>query len=127
MRGIVTAALLVLLCAACSSGRQAGERTVACTARITWAGTVYYAYTLESARPGALTLGTGGRPTCTGTNGGEAGASSTVEVRKLPRIDPEVAVGVRGEPEHAYLAEQYYRKAPKQPLRELVPPPIAPA
>jgi hypothetical protein len=127
MRWILTAGLLVLLCAACSSGRQAGERRVACTARITWSGTVYYAYTLRSARPGALTLGIGGRPTCGGANGGEAGASSTVEVRKLPGIDPEVAVGVRGEPEHAYLAERYYRERPKRPLRELVPPLIAPA
>jgi len=57
--------------------------------------------------PATLILGTGGRPTCADVNGGEAGASSTVEVRRLVGVDPNVAVAIGGEPHVAYLAPEY--------------------
>ena len=122
----MTGACVVLACAGCSSG--ATDRSAAplrCPSRITWQGTVYYGARLESPLPATLILGTGGRPTCADVNGGEAGASSTVEVRRLAGIDPTIAVAIGGEPDVAYIARKYFlglksHRADAR-LRKLVP------
>jgi hypothetical protein len=81
--------------------------------------------------PATLLLGTGGRPTCGDVNGGEAGASSTVEVRRLAGVDPSVAVAIGGEPGVAYLAREYavrlQRHRTGARLHKLVPQLIPPA
>jgi hypothetical protein len=81
--------------------------------------------------PATLILGTGGRPTCADVNGGEAGASSTVEVRRLAGVDPSVAVAIGGEPDIAYLAREYavrlQRPRTGARLHKLVPQLIPPA
>lgn len=117
MRRIVTAACLVL-CASCSSGppHEGASAGGSCTARITWHGAVYYGERFPSRLPATLALGIGGRPTCKDSNGGEAGASTAVEVRRLAGVDPRVAVAVRGEREHAYLAAGYFLELPSHPL-----------
>jgi hypothetical protein len=132
MRRIVTAACLALACAGCSSGatdRSAGPPR--CPSRITWQGTIYYAAELRSRLPATLLLGTGGRPTCADVNGGEAGASSTVEVRRLAGVDPTIAVAIGGEPDVAYLARRYFLRLKNDRtdarLRKLVPQLIPPA
>ena len=101
MRWILTAVCLAAVCSGCRSGERHVVGPPTCAARITWNGTVYYGETFSSLPPATLELGTGGRPTCGGVNGGEAGASSTVEVRRLIGVDPRVAVAVNGEPSHA--------------------------
>jgi hypothetical protein len=132
MRRIVTAACLALACAGCSSGAtDSSAGPGRCPSRITWRGTVYYGAELQSRLPATLVLGTGGRPTCADVNGGEAGASSTVEVRRFAGVDPSVAVGIGGEPDIAYLARAYFlrlrgHQADAQ-LRKLVPKLIPPA
>jgi uncharacterized protein DUF6281 len=132
MRRIVTAACLALACAGCSSGATDSSAGPArCPSRITWQGTVYYAAELRSRLPATLTLGTGGRPTCADVNGGEAGASSTVEVRRVAGVDPTIAVAINGEPEVAYLARAYFLRLQDgrtdARLRKLVPQLIPPA
>jgi Family of unknown function (DUF6281) len=117
MRRIVTAACL-LLCVGCGSGERQVSGPPPCASRITWDGTVYYDERFPSRLPATLTLGTGGRPTCGDAHGGEAGASSTVEVRRLAGVDPRVAVAVQGEPEHAYLARGYFVQLPSHPLHQ---------
>jgi Family of unknown function (DUF6281) len=117
MRRILTGVACLLICAGCSSGASPDLVSgSACAARITWDGTVYYGQTFPSRLPATLTLGTGGRPTCRDSHGGEAGASSTVEVRRLSGVEPRVAVAVQGEPEHAYLAAGYFIQLPSHPL-----------
>jgi Family of unknown function (DUF6281) len=124
MRRILTLAVLALVCAGCSSGSSDSVTGPgACPSRITWNGTVYYGAKFSSRRPATLVLGTGGRPTCGDVNGGEAGASSTVEVRRLAGVDPSVAVAVRGEPDVAYVARAYFAGH----LRKLVPRLTSPA
>jgi hypothetical protein len=117
MKWILTAACLVL-CAGCGSGRGHVSGPPLCVSRITWDGTVYYGAKFPSRLPATLALGTGGRPTCGGANGGEAGASSTVEVRRLAGVEPRVAVAVQGEPDHAYLARGYFVQLPSHPLHQ---------
>jgi hypothetical protein len=120
MRWILTGACL-LLCAGCSSGSSPDLVSGgACAARITWDGTVYYGQVFPSRLPATLTLGTGGRPTCRDSYGGEAGASSTVDVRRLAGVDPRVAVAVRGEPDAAYLAAGYFVELPSHPLHQAI-------
>jgi hypothetical protein len=122
MRRILTAACL-LLCAGCSSGSAHDVDSGvggSCAARITWDGAVYYGQAFPSRLPATLTLGTGGRPTCRDSNGGEAGASSTVDVRRLAGVDPRVAVAVRGEPDIAYLAVGYFIELASHPLHGAV-------
>ena len=128
----MTAACLALACAGCSSG--ATESTAGpprCPSRITWQGTVYYAVELRSRLPATLILGTGGRPTCADVNGGEAGASSTVEVRRLAGVDPTIAVAIGGEPDVAYLARAHFLRLrhgrTDAGLHELLPQLIPPA
>jgi hypothetical protein len=116
MRWILTAVCLAVVCAGCRSGEHHVTGPPLCAARVTWNGTVYYGETFASLPPATLRLGTGGRPTCGGINGGEAGASSTVEVRRLIDVDPRIAVAVKGEPEHAYLARGYFVQLPSHPL-----------
>lgn len=113
----MTAACL-LLCAGCSSGSSHDRISAggSCAARITWHGAVYYGERFPSRLPATLALGTGGRPTCRDSNGGEAGASTAVEVRRLAGVDPRVAVAVRGEREVAYLAAGYFLELPSHPL-----------
>jgi hypothetical protein len=81
--------------------------------------------------PATLTLGTGGRPTCADVKGGEAGASSTVEVRRLAGVDPSIAVAIGEEPDVAYLASEYAVRVQRHRtgarLHELVPQLIPPA
>jgi hypothetical protein len=132
MRRIVTAACLALACAGCGSGATDDSAGPArCPSRITWQGTIYYAAELRSRLPATLILGTGGRPTCADVNGGETGASSTVEVRRLAGVDPSIAVAIGGERDVAYLARAYFlrlrdgRTAAR--LRKLVPQLIPPA
>jgi hypothetical protein len=132
MRRIVTAACLALACAGCSSGatdNSAGPPR--CPSRITWQGTIYYAADLRSRLPATLILGAGGRPTCADVNGGEAGASSTVEVRRLAGVDPSIAVAIGGEPDVAYLAGASFLRLrdgrSDARLRKLVPQLIPPA
>ena len=126
MSRILTAACVVAVCAGCGSGASDSQtRAGVCPSRITWQGTVYYGARLESPLPATLVLGTGGRPTCADVNGGEAGASSTVEVRRLAGVDPSVAVAIGGEPDVAYLARRYFlqlkgHRADAR-LRKLVP------
>ena len=119
MRRIVTVALVLVAAAGCSSGSghdvsPAGAGS--CAARITWHGAVYFGQTFASLPPSTLTLGTGGRPTCRDSHGGEAGASSTVEVRRLPGVDPRIAVAVGGEQNVGYLAAGYFVVLPDHPL-----------
>ena len=128
----MTAACLVAVCAGCSTGAtDSSTRPRRCPSRITWQGTVYYGAKLQSRLPATLILGTGGRPTCADVNGGEAGASSTVEVRRLAGVDPSVAVAIRDEPDVAYLARAYFRRLRDHrtdaQLRKLVPNLIPPA
>jgi len=119
MRWILTGTCLVLACAGCSSGSSPDLVSGgACVARITWNGTVYYGWPFSSRLAATLTLGTGGRPTCRDFHGGEAGASSTVEVRRLAGVDSQVAVAVRGEPDVAYLASGYFIQLPSHPLHD---------
>jgi hypothetical protein len=132
MRRIVTAACLALACAGCGSGGTDGSTGDGrCPSRITWQGTVYYGARLESRLPATLVLGTGGRPTCADVNGGEAGASSTVEVRRLAGVDPSIAVAIGGERDVAYLARAYVRRLQAHRtdarLRKLVPQLFRPA
>jgi hypothetical protein len=122
MRWILTAVCLAAVCAGCRSGERRVSGAPDCAARVTWNGTVYYGETFASLPPATLLLGTGGRPTCGGINGGEAGASSTVEVRRLIGVDPRIAVAVKGEPEHAYLARGYFVQLPSHPLHRSLPP-----
>jgi hypothetical protein len=122
MRRILTAVCLVALCAGCRTGERHVTGSPVCAARVIWNGTVYYGETFPSLPPATLVLGTGGRPTCGGVNGGEAGASSTVEVRRLIGVDPRVAVAVNGEPEHAYLARGYFVQLPGHPLHQSLRP-----
>jgi hypothetical protein len=122
MRWILTAVCLAAVCSGCGSGELHVVGPPLCAARITWNGTVYYGETFSSLPPATLMLGTGGRPTCGGVNGGEAGASSTVEVRRLIGVDPRVAVAVNGEPEHAYVARGYFVQLPGHPLHGSLPP-----
>jgi hypothetical protein len=122
MRWILTAVCLAALCAGCRSGERHVTDPTLCAARVTWNGRVYYGETFASLPPATLLLGTGGRPTCGGINGGEAGASSTVQVRRLIGVDPRVAVAVKGEPEHAYLAPGYFVQLPSHPLHRSLPP-----
>jgi len=108
MRWIVTAACLAASCSGCSSGSTDSLTAPGrCPSRITWHGAIYYGTKVPSRVPATLILGTGGRPTCADVNGGEAGASSTVEVRRLVGVDPNVAVAIGGEPHVAYLAPEY--------------------
>ena len=117
MSRILTAACLVAVCAGCGHSQQrVSGGAGSCAARITWHGAVYYGELFPSHLPATLTLGTGGRPTCRDSNGGEAGASSTVDVRRLAGVDPRVAVAVRGEPDVAYLAAGYFLQLPSHPL-----------
>jgi Family of unknown function (DUF6281) len=117
MRRILTGVAGLLVCVGCSSGASPDLVSGGvCAARITWDGTVYYGQTFPSRLHATLTLGTGGRPTCRDSHGGEAGASSTVEVRRLSGVDPRVAVAVRGEPDAAYLAAGYFIELPGHPL-----------
>jgi Family of unknown function (DUF6281) len=129
MRRILTAACLAAACAGCGAGSTDSSATQRCPSRITWQGTVYYGAKLRSHLPATLILGTGGRPTCADVNGGEAGASSTVEVRRLAGVDPSVAVAIGGEPNVAYLARKYFRQLQSHPadarlrkLAKLIPP-----
>ena len=122
MRWILTAVCLAALCAGCRSGERHVTGPPLCAARVTWNGTVYYGETFSSLPPATLMLDTGGRPTCGGVNGGEAGASSTVELRRLIGVDPRVAVAVKGEPEHAYLARGYFVQLPSHPLHRSLRP-----
>jgi hypothetical protein len=128
MRRIVTAACLALVCAGCSSGAtDTSAGPARCPSRITWQGTIYYAAELRSRLPATLILGTGGRPTCADVNGGEAGASSTVEVRRLAGVDPSVAVAIASEPDVAYVARKYFLRLQSEPadarkLAKLIPP-----
>jgi len=131
MRRILTAACLALTCAGCGSGASDSFTGAAhCPSRITWQGTIYYAAELRSRLPATLILGTGGRPTCADVNGGEAGASSTVEVRRLAGVDPTIAVAIGGEPDVAYLARAYFLRLQDgrtdAHLRKLVPQLIPP-
>ena len=128
----MTVACLVAVCAGCSSGATDNvTRAGRCPSRITWDGTVYYGAELRSRLPATLILGTGGRPTCADVNGGEAGASSTVEVRRLAGVDPRIAVAIGGEPDVAYLARAYFLRLrdgrTDARLRNLVPQLIPPA
>jgi hypothetical protein len=127
MRRIVTAACLALACAGCGSGSTDKSATQSCPSRVTWQGTVYYGAKLDSRLPATLLLGTGGRPTCADVNGGEAGASSTVEVRRLAGVDPRVAVAIASEPDVAYVARKYFLRLQSEPadarkLAKLIPP-----
>jgi hypothetical protein len=122
MRWILTAVCLAAVCTGCRSGERDFGGRPSCAARVTWNGTVYYGETFASLPPATLLLGTGGRPTCGGINGGEAGASSTVEVRRLIGVDPRIAVAVKGEPEHAYLARGYFVQLPSHPLHRSLGP-----
>jgi hypothetical protein len=127
MRRIVTAACLALACAGCGSGSTDSSATQSCPSRITWQGTVYYGAKLDSRLPATLLLGTGGRPTCADVNGGEAGASSTVQVRRLAGVDPRVAVAIASEPDVAYVARKYFLRLQSEPadarkLAKLIPP-----
>src|SRR5262245_44952294 len=132
MSRILTAACVVAVCVGCGSGANNSlTRAGRCPSRITWQGTVYYAARLESPLPATLILGTGGRPTCADVNGGEAGASSTVEVRRLAGVDPTVAVAIGGEPDVAYLARPYFLRLKAHRtdarVRKLVPQLLSPA
>jgi hypothetical protein len=132
MSRILTAACLVAVCAGCSSGSTDNSTAPGrCPSRITWHGTIYYGATLPSRVPATLILGTGGRPTCADVNGGEAGASSTVEVRRLAGVDPSVAVAIGGEPDVAYLAREYVARLQRHQtdarLHKLVPQLFPPA
>ena len=121
MSRILTAALLVAVCAGCgASEHRVSGGSGSCADRITWQGAVYYGELFPSHLPATLTLGTGGRPTCRDSNGGEAGASSTVDVRRLAGVDPRVAVAIRGEPDVAYLAAGYFLQLPSHPLHHAV-------
>jgi len=122
MRWILTTVCLLAVCAGCRSGERDVAGPPVCAARVTWNGTIYYGETFSSLPPATLVLGTGGRPTCADVNGGEAGASSTVEVRRLIGVDPRVAVAVKGEPEHAYLARGYFVQLPSHPLHRSLRP-----
>lgn len=122
MRWILTAVCLAAVCAGCRSGEHEASGPPACAARVTWNGTVYYGETFSSLPSATLMLGIGGRPTCRDFNGGEAGASSTVEVRRLIGVDPRVAVAVKGESEHAYLVRGYFVQLPSHPLHRSLPP-----
>jgi hypothetical protein len=122
MRWILTAVCLAAICSGCRSGEREAARPPTCAARVTWNGAVYYGETFRSLPPATLILGTGGRPTCGGINGGEAGASSTVQVRRLIGVDPRVAVAVNGEPEHAYLLRGYFVQLPSHPLHRSLRP-----
>jgi hypothetical protein len=117
MRWILTGACL-LLCAGCSSDSSPDlvSGGASCAARITWNGTVYYGEAGFGRLPSTLMLGTGGRPTCRDSNGGEAGASTTVDVRRLAGVGPRVAVAVGGEPNVAYLARGYFIQLASHPL-----------
>ncbi len=132
MSRILTAACLVAVCAGCSSGSTDSSTAPGrCPSRITWHGTIYYGTKLPSRAPATLILGTGGRPTCADVNGGEAGASSTVEVRRLAGVDPSVAVAIGGESDVAYLARDYVARLQRSRtdarLHKLVPQLIPPA
>jgi len=116
MRWILTAVCVVAVCVGCNSSPHRSGPSSACAARIMWNGRLYYGETFARLPPATLMLGTGGRPTCLDTNGGEAGASSTVEVRRMIGVDPRVGVAVEGEPEHAYLAVGYFVQLPSHPL-----------
>jgi Family of unknown function (DUF6281) len=118
MRRIVTVACLALACLGCSSGSrdELVSSGASCAARITWDGALYYGQTFPSLPPSTLSLGTGGRPTCSDANGGEAGASTTVQVRRLLGVDPRVAVAVQGDRYAAYLAAGYFVQLPSHPL-----------
>ena len=123
----MTAACLAAVCAGCGSGSIDTAATQSCPSRITWQGTVYYGAKLDSRLPATLLLGTGGRPTCADVNGGEAGASSTVEVRRLAGVDPSVAVAIASEPDVAYVARKYFLRlqsdrADAGKLAKLIPP-----
>jgi uncharacterized protein DUF6281 len=121
MSRILTAACLVAVCAGCgASQHRLSGGSGSCASRITWQGAVYYGQLFPAQLPATLTLGTGGRPTCMDSNGGEAGASSTVDVRRLAGVDPRVAVAVRGEPDVAYLAAGYFLQLPSHPLHDAV-------
>jgi hypothetical protein len=131
MRWILTAACLAAACSGCSSGSTDSITAPGhCPSRITWQGTIYYGTKLPSRVPATLILGTGGRPTCADVNGGEAGASSTVEVRRLAGVDPSVAVAIGGEPDVAYLARAYAVRLRRprtdarlhELVRQLIPP-----
>ncbi|MFL5939825.1 MAG: hypothetical protein ACJ75Q_05915 [Gaiellaceae bacterium] len=122
MRWILTALCLAAICAGCRSGERESAFPPTCAARVTWNGAVYFDETFPTLPPATLILGTGGRPTCGGINGGEAGASSTVQVRRLIGVDPRVAVAVNGEPEHAYLTRGYFVQLPGHPLHRSLRP-----
>src|SRR5512132_3537057 len=122
MRWILTGVCLAAFCTGCESGQRHVTGPPLCAARVIWNGTVYYAETFSSLPPATLMLGTGGRPTCGGVNGGEAGASSTVEVRRLIGVDPRAPGAAKGEPEHAHLARGYFVQLPSHPLHRSLPP-----
>ena len=116
MRWILTAASAAVVCSGCGAGKEHALAPPTCAARITWNGHVYFGETFAKVPPATLMLGTGGRPTCADANGGEAGASQAVEVRRMIGVDPRVAVAVEGEREHAYLARGYFVQLPSHPL-----------
>ncbi|MFL5920979.1 MAG: hypothetical protein ACJ75Q_11610 [Gaiellaceae bacterium] len=118
MRRILTLACLPLAFTGCTSGERHVSGPPLCVSRVIWQGTVYYGNKFPSRLPATLILGTGGLPTCGDVNGGEAGASSIVEVRRLAGVDPRVAVAIRGEPDVAYLARGYFVQLPSHPLHQ---------
>lgn len=120
MRWILTAACVGAMCAGCSSGPRQNAGGFTCADRITWNGRVYFGQLFAKLPPATLVLGTGGRPTCSDANGGEAGASSTVEVRRMIGVDPRVAVAVKGEPDAAYMAPGYFVQLPSHPLHSAI-------
>jgi uncharacterized protein DUF6281 len=119
-RRIVYLACLAFLPVACDSGSEHRSQPprsapAGCFFAVDWNGTAYYgrSYALP---PLGGELGTASAPACTDVLGGEAGASRLVEVRRIAGIVPTLAIAVKGDAAHAYLAAGYFVELPSHPL-----------
>jgi hypothetical protein len=89
-----------------------------CGPLIEWKGVLYSGANLAHAvRFGGL-LGEGLVPPCDGSEGCQAEEGKRVDVYRLPRVDPAVAIGGRGPlgRRNAYLAPGYFPQLPGHPL-----------
>jgi hypothetical protein len=113
MRRIVALGGVLLLCVACGSTKEVVmKRVPPCRAVITWHEHLYYPRRVVSLPARGEKLGVAGVPSCTDVLGGENGASRAVDVRRIEGVDPQVAIAVADDPNHAYVAAGHSLRLP---------------